>query len=70
MNPPSPVVAAHPPSRRARWHGVLALLARSPAFLLFPARHRLARPDPERQHEAGAAKLAAYAFIAGGIRPS
>ena len=74
MNLPSPVIAAHPPSRRARagtasWP--VLRRGRRRRLLLFPARHRLARALAlilNGNTEAGAAKLAAYAFIAGGIQ--
>ena len=69
MNLPSPVIAAHPPSRRARWHGVLALCGSPPASSTISCAAPLARAlILNGNTEAGAAKLAAYAFIAGGIQ--
>ena len=72
MNLPSPVIAAHPPSRRALAASRPVLRrGRRRRLLLFPARHRLARSLAlilNGNTEAGAAKLAAYAFIAGGIQ--
>ena len=74
MNLPSPVIAAHPPSRpRAGTASWPCASARSP-----PASSTISCAAPARalalilngNTEAGAAKLAAYAFIAGGIRPS
>jgi hypothetical protein len=75
MNPPSPDIAAYPPSRpRARWHGVLALCFGAIAAGVF---YYFLRGTGSRaplalilngNTEAGAAKLAAYAFIAGGIQ--
>ena len=74
MNPPSPDIAAYPPSRPralARRPGPVLRRGRRRRLLLFPARHRLARALAlilNGNTEAGAAKLAAYAFIAGGIQ--
>ena len=73
MNLPSPVIAAHPPSRpRAGTASWPCASARSP-----PASSTISCAAPARASlalilngntEAGAAKLAAYAFIAGGIQ--
>ena len=74
MNLPSPVIAAHPPSARARagtasWpFGAVA--AGVFYYFLRGTGSRARALILNGNTEAGAAKLAAYAFIAGGIRPS
>ena len=73
MNPSSPDLAPHP-QPRPRWHAVLALCFGAVAAGIF---YYFLRGSGSRaplalilngNTEAGAAKLAAYAFIAGGIQ--